>query len=326
MRVNRREFIVVGLVGSALGCNGKGTEQRDAGAIALTVDISGLCGVVHRDALRVSDVLLVDAVRTQALAAIPHAPRLVIDKTVRIESAPEHDGVGKDDRPFWNLEGFRVALVSGATTGTQRRAGLRRPGEEKLPNVDQVSFPDVSWLADMSRLANTGEGKIHAENLQDTAKPNKVASRVRFSGGTFAARFRKPYHTIPWRIGTGTPSFEQAIGELTYSQSISDERVTFKLEPFGGGSAREIVLAPAAGGDRSIAVEFQNMPAAHQECKDKDAQILAHFRAFYELLESPPSQENRPVPECVENCRDCMAHEEEPVYCPGTGYNPPPGG
>ena len=316
MQVNRREFIVLGVAGAVVGCH---KEPRLAGT-QLGIDFVGLCGAVVNGSPSRLDVLLVDG--QQTLGA-PHFPRLFAPaQSVAPESTPP---TGTDpDHPnlaFWDLKDHRIRLTSGETSGVTRITGHRDPSH-KMPSTT-TEQDDVSWLAGMARIAAAGSGKINPPCLADDPRPGKVAASVRFNAGEMKARFRPPFHQVMFRVSSpGAPApFEQALGELHLSQRLPSDTVSFALEPFAGGATRQIVLK-ATGGNMDVLIK--NLPS-HVKCAtDADVQTLTHFGAFYQLLAPPSQAAGGPVPVCAQpGCQlRCVGHEDEPIYCPPTEFEP----
>jgi hypothetical protein len=315
MRISRREFIVAGaagaIVGGTVGCSRcRGTRPNTR----LSVLVSGLVGMVTTEGH--TDLLLVDGDMTMSGA---HAPRLYAPTASTASgSIPASGAVG--DRSFWDLKNHHVTLASGATSGTTRITGLRRPEETEKP-TDSSSHKDVTWVAQMARIPAAGSGRINPQCLANDPRQAKVASRVRFTGGEVAAKFKPPFHQVVWQFGpAGSENlFKQALAEVTLSEEIPTDRIVFRLEPFEEGAAREIVLSPSTG--VNLEIELANLPTTPVVCNTSaDARNLTHFAAFYQLLASAPS--STPVPSCEgANCPGCP-HEGEVVYCPPTEYQP----
>jgi hypothetical protein len=321
MNVSRREFILVGAAGAigagTAGCSKdqpagtpEGSQPAARATTRLSVLISGLVGVVSNGP---TDLLLIDGDMT---LQSPHAPRLFAPTTAVAADSTSPSGT-TGTRSFWDLKYHRVTLISGATTGTTRVTGVRGPNEQTPANPN--SERDVSWLAQMSKIPGAGAGRINPQCLADDPRAARVASRVRFTGGEVAARFKPPFHQVVWQIGQSGASnpFKQALGELTLSQTIPADRVVFRLEPFDPGPSKDIVLAPSTG--VNLEVEVANLPG-HVDCSSaSEANNLAHFAAFYELLAEPASA--KPIPSCQSNCPSCPAAGEI-VYCPPADYAP----
>lgn len=321
MHVSRREFMLVGAAGAiAAGTPGCSRDQPAAGTpggsepvaratTRLSVLVSGLVGIVSNGP---TDLLLVDGDMT---LQSPHVPRLFAPSAaVAADSTPPSGTDGA--RSFWDLRHYRVTLTSGATTGTTRVTGYRGPNEQTPANPN--SQRDVSWLAQMSKIPGAGAGRINPQCLADDPAPAKVASRVRFTGGELAARFTPPFHQVVWQIGsTGANPFTQALGEVTLSQTIPADRVVFRLEPFSPGPSKDIVLAPSTG--VNLEVEVANRPGSVTCNSASEANNLAHFAAFYQLLADPATA--TPIPSCYSNCPGCPAAGEV-VYCPPADFQP----
>src|SRR5262245_17654059 len=314
--VSRRDFIIAsgaGVIGAgAIGCGGGSSQSQKAVAAVtrLTVLVRGLVGTVSKDGA--TYLLLVDG---DATLKQPHRPRLYAAAGTP-SSGISPDGTD-DGRLFRDLKNHRVTLTSGVTTGTTKVTNLRRPGEEEKPNADGQSHRDVTWVAQMAKIPGAGTGTINPHCLDDDPSPFNVSSRVRFNGGEFAARFRNPFHGVVWQFaGSGTSqAFRQALGELTYSQVIQASNVVFKLEPFQAGPPREIILAATTGAN--LEVEIGNRPTMEACNNPSDANNLAHFAAFYQLLS--PAATATPIPACQSNCPGCPAGGEI-VYCPPADY------
>jgi hypothetical protein len=314
MEVNRREFIILGAAGAVAACGSKTASLTSAGS-GLSIDFVGLCGVVVSGSPSKLEVLLVDGVQTLG-AGHEHFPRFwAPSNRVAAESTPP-SGTEKEFS-FWDLKDHRIRLTSGDTTGVTRVTGVRNPSHKKPDPNEQ---DDVSWVAGMARIAAAGSGTINPVCLADDPRPGKIAASARFTGGKLKARFTAPFHQVSWRVSSpGEPTpFEQALGELGLSQPLSSGTVTFALEPFGGGAARQIVLHPQGN---NLDVKIKNLPKEVKCSKDEDAQKLLHFAAFYQLLATPSS--SSPVPICADT--PCQVHckgpqEDEPIYCPPTEF------
>ena len=104
--------------------------RRWTASTRLSVKVSGLIGMAPRDGG--TELLLVDGDQT---LNEPHLPRLLAPaNTVADESTPASGVDG--DRVFWNLANQRATLISGASTGTTKVTGLRKPDEVLRPRAD----------------------------------------------------------------------------------------------------------------------------------------------------------------------------------------------
>jgi hypothetical protein len=313
MQVNRREFIILGVAGAVAGCN-KGTETSRLAGPRLGIGFVGLCGVVVNGSPATMEVLLVDGVQTLG-EGHEHVPRLYAPKQrVAQESTPPAGNEGS--LAFWELKDHRVRLVSSDTTGVIRVTGHRDPAHKKP--TSETEQDDVSWVAGMARIAAAGSGKINPACLADDPRPGKVAASARFNAGEMTSRFRPPFHEVAFRVAADGESnpFEQALGELHLSHQLSDT-VTFALEPFAGGTVRQIILRPQGN---NLDVQIKNLPAQVKCTTDEEVRTLSHFAAFYQLLATPSS--SSPVPVCADTpCQlRCVGHEDEPIYCPPTEF------
>ena len=316
MHISRREFIVVSATGTvtlaSTACGGSNRTPRSEATTRLSVVVSGLVGMVSPN--EATHLILLDGEKT---GIGKHSARLSVaaGNVAPAGFAPSETQGG---RSFWNLANHQLTLMSGDNTGTKKATGLRRPGEEHKP-TDTHSHKDVTWVADMSRIPAAGSGRINPQCLEANPTVAKVASRVRFNGGEIAAKFRPPFHQVVFEFGdSDSPNlFKQALAELSLSQTITSDKVIFRLEPFdGSGPAQDIVLAPSPNGDLEVVIE--NLPSPQHGCKThEEANTLSHFAAFYQLLAEPPG--TAPIPTCRENCPGCPS-ESEVVYCPPTGY------
>ena len=319
MSVNRRQFIVLAAAG-VVGCR-NGITGQPAGTTKLTIDFSGLCGVVLSGSPKIMDVLLVDGMQTLEPAK-RHIPRLVTDpKNVASESTPYTAcQIDSEDMACWDLTDHRVTLMSAQGSGVQPVTGHRNPNHKKPETEDER--PDVSWLATMSQIAAAGPGRINPQCLAPDPRQGKIAGAARFNSGEMRARFRKPkFAQTSWRVtspNVSTP-YEQALGELELYQEWPSETVTFSLEPFTGGQARQVVLR--AQGNKLL-VRILNEPEQLMCASDADARNLKHFAAFYQLLAPPNQAQDGPTPVCPEpECQlRCVGDQGEPIYCPPASF------
>ena len=321
MAITRRELLTVGLVG---GLSGAGLAslvcwlpmsrvRRWMARTHLSVKVTGLIGMAQRNGG--TELLLVDGDQT---LNEPHLPRLLAPAEAVFEESTPPSGVD-GDRVFWSLANQRATLISGASGGTTKVTGLRNPDEVLRPRADGGSHRDVTWIARMSKIPAAGGGAVNPKCFDDNPKSAKVASRVRFNGGSVEGRFKHPFHQVVWQIGDSgtTPEpFKQALGELRVSQTIPSERVVFRLEPFDGAPSSDIVLIRTDS--VNLEVEIANLPRQVVCTSSSHANNLAHFVAFYELLATPPT--SKPVPSCQTNCPGC-GHQGEPIYCPPADYD-----
>jgi hypothetical protein len=310
--ISRRDFIIAGTAGAiaagAVGCKDTPKVTDTPPSVRLSVLMTGLIGMVSNNGG--TDFVLVDG---DATLNIPHYARLLAPTGTISTGGIPPTGNHKDGRPFWDLKNHLMTLTSGVNTGTTKVCGLRGPGEDvpSSPNKHR----DVSWLAQMAKIPGAASGRIKTECLAaDPPASAKVASRVRFNGGEIAARFKPPYHQVVFQIGTANP-FKQALGEVTYSQTIESGDVRFQLRRFGTTEQNNIVLAPSTG--VKLELEITNAPEPI-DCKNpSQVNNLHHFVAFYELLD--PAATDKPIPACQSNCPGCPS-EPEVVYCPPAEY------
>ena len=325
MSINRREFIIVGGVGTigaigTIGCgNGNPTPPVDPATTPkaqthLTVKFSGLIGMVSQTSG--TDFVLVDG---SATLNEPHVPRLLAPQgSVGTGSLPP-TGTHADGRVFWDLKNQRVTLTSGADTGT-----TKAPGRDPVDEVEKPKSPnshrDASWVAQMSKIPAAGTGKINPVCLANDPREAKVASRVRFNGGEIFSRFKPAHDQFVWQIGADGPPkpFRQALSELSILQKIPLDHVNFKLEAFDGGTQPDIVLIPTTG--VTLDIEVENLPSTAVPCTNPaDGNNLQHFKAYYQLLDPPLA--TGPIPSCSTNCPNCPSAGDF-IFCPPAEYQP----
>lgn len=330
MRMNRREFIVLGVAGMAVGCGKESSSaaapppatassSQPAAAAQTKLDIKfvGLCGMAVTGTPSKLDVLFVDGVQTLG-AGHEHFPRLYAPTaSIATGSTPATGTDPKDpSMSYWDLKDHRLRLTSGATTGVTRWTGHRNPANKKPSTAAEQE--DISWVAGMANIAAAGSGKINPQCLADDPRPGKVAGSARFTSGYVKSRFKPPYHQVIFQItspGVTTP-YEQALGQLLLSDTLASGPVSFTLDPFGGGTSRQIVLNPTGA---NLDVTIKNLPDTVSCTSTSDVQTLSHFAAFYQLLATASS--SAPVPVCAPPCQlTCDPQEDEPIYCPPTEY------
>jgi hypothetical protein len=320
MPINRREFIIVGGVGTigglTIGCADQSQppspDTGGAPQTRLTVAFKGLVAMVTPNTG--TDFVMPDG---DKILGAPHVPRLVAPSGSEHSSSLPHSGTTKDGDLFWDLRNYRVTLTSGETTGTTRAGGRDHATEVDKPNSTN-SHRDVSWVAPMSKIPAAGTGKINPVCLADDPRPAYVSSRVRFNAGEIASRFRPQLDQVVWWFGPDGPPdpFKQALSELTIYQVIKGGQVNFQLEPFGSSlpKPKDIVLVPTTG--VNLEIQITNAPPVDTGCKNSiETGTLDHFKVYYQLLETPTS--TGPIPRCVgkPNCPQCLALTEV-IYCP----------
>jgi hypothetical protein len=343
--ISRREFIVAG-AGSALltaGCNSSGngtapassnvvSPTQGAGPIALTVTITGLCGLIRTGTPFGLDVLLIDGEATLGQKHFPRlyaAPNLV---DTAMTTVPPQDFTDPDGNKFnyWDLKGFQTTLSSSGGTAINPVTGVRPPGA-KLPPTTSAE-EDVSWMPEMTKLTPTGRARINPQCLYPDPRPAKVAGRVRFNAGKLMSRFNRGHIdfskiTFNFLPAPASAVYEQALGEAQLTDSITANRIVFDLHPFaGGGGSKQIVLKAASGGAGPVDVLLRNS-FDHACASDQDVRTLSHFSAYYDLLlaaDQPATPAQRPIPNASgTNLPNCF-HEDEFVRCPHGTYEDVP--
>ena len=340
MNVNRREFIVAGVVGitAGAGCGGPepaapasspGSSPPAAPAPAqgpaarkLILDFSGLYGFLFSSTSPLAlDVLMIDAAQTSLKSGPPHFARLrTVRENIHSSNPTKETGTQKmsalETRPFWDLKGHRLTI---ATTGLPplTKVQSQRGPQTRAPGQDATAQTDLSWLPSMERIVGPGKGRINPACLAPDPSSAKIASRLHFTAGEVSARFRAPFHEVVWRIaspGAEAP-IEQAIGELRLTVPVTSETVTFNLEPFAGGPSKQVVLQMKPTGD--TLVELIDEPESFT-CADADLRKIDHFQAYYELLAPPNASATGPVPTCPDaTCKiSCATLNSQTAYMP----------
>lgn len=161
---------------------------------------------------------------------------------------------------------------------------------------------DFSWVTDLKRVCPSG-CVLNPAVLSAQPPSGLVAARLRLRNG------RVFTYSIVRNVGKVTPMHFQTLSGTTavpYSQAvaswvvaeiqISGDTVELVEEKFGGTPSRSMSLAPGQNGVVEVAIV--NLPAVVPPSSPAAAppQPGKHFEIYYDLLQAPPTADNRPVP------------------------------
>jgi len=293
---------------------------------ALSIVFTGLCALAA-DGRGPGQMLLVDA-RGVVPGMPSHAPTLVVDlrdlanpdtsAPARVVLGPAAAGAAAAQIGLWDLAGAEVRVrVPGRDASVPE---LYRPsgGASSWPNPplaadDAAAWRDVRFIPRMSALV--AEGRIRPELVaspDDTpaAFPRGVAGRVVIDRGRVEAGLpsERAYRgqVFEFRGARGEPRLRQAMTDtVQWNVASPDGPIVVEIIPVAGGTVKRLVFGASAGtrrvfvsnlpADNGLAHAVHDHPAGAGSGEVTTAGL--HFDAYYELLESVPT--DRPIPMLV---------------------------
>jgi len=339
MKVDRRKFLACAVGSTAFSsCR----YMVDVGRPALFVRITGLCGLVTKDARSGGmDVLMLDALKTGV--GKPHQARLMTlpNNVISSTDTPKLEKLG--DRMFssWDLTGYDVSIAAdNSGRFSSVKMARERNFNETLPKEDM--FGDVSWIPRMERLTKNKSARV-ASTYFEANPGDKIAARVLFTHGELSSIFPVTPIDFPAIAFKFDPvpeagAYQQALGDAQVFQLLPTGIATFTLTPFplsstgtnsksagaqsdskGAGTQKTIKLRAGATGAGALEVILSNLLIDGKCSTTTDLQVLDHYKAYYELLDkSVPVQNPPPIPKYVKEISkplDCAGHEDEFIRC-----------
>jgi hypothetical protein len=361
MRVNRRQFIVAGLGGVAVGChhNGDASGRTALGSTEaapefsldptvpwLSIQFRGLIGLVD-DSNGGLTALMVDAKGADAMLQ-PHVSRLITDQG-NYDSAhsASPDGIPVDPLTdqksatlvYWDVAGYNVTFPGEPGRKIVRaKTVAKRTGNELLPSL--LNIADVSWIPQMSRLTATGKSRVRAECLGPNPQSANVAARVRVGSGELTAIFPPNrsgrYDQVAFEFINPPPplgAYRQALGMSRVIQQLPSGTRTVTLEPFDSTKpTKTIVLTRTQELGDPLEVQISNeIPpgtAGYKKCTTNDQiLVLDHFAALYTLLDPRDQSDVKPIPHAINlepTTGAVLPHcssYNEIIWCPGGDFS-----
>jgi hypothetical protein len=345
----RREFATqLGTVAAGIALSETASSRVAAaagGSSELSIDISGMCGLVHDRARARTDVIFLDT-SVLGLRMPKHTAFLVANlrdvmnltkdtRPTTVLATPSPSGSGVEQMGLWDLTDQQVSIRRPG--GAEAAGGLRlnRPeGPEAVPvglprDVnDPQEWRDLRYVAQMERICGTG--RIADAIANQAEVPPVVAGRLRLAEGVLegAIPSQEDYRGVVFKFagGHGRPAVSQPLTD-TVSWKLSTESValgnyvTIDIVPLRGGTVREARTLLIAQRGRPCRLSISNLPAenpsdanTHHAMSDQEMSAL-HFGAYYKLLLNEPV--DKPLPELW---HQRMGHKGaglgRPSFCP----------
>jgi hypothetical protein len=338
MDTTRREFAVQ-LGGLAAGISlGEIVGSREAAAAAgssdLSIEITGLCGLVHDRKRAMTEVLFIDT--TVFGAQIPrHKPVLIANlrdvmnpsedsKPTTIVAVPSATGSGVEQVGLWDLTDQQVSITRPGGSEAARGLRLNRPDGVDVSPIglpkdvdDPQEWRDLRYIIEMEKLC--GQGRVANallsqdpgpdERVGQSEVPQVVAARLRLAEGVLegAIPSRETYRGVMYKFppAGNRPAFSQPVTDTVCwrlsTASTMGNYVAIDIVPLrerSGLKSRTLMIAQRG---RPCRLSISNLPAenrssghAHHAMSDEEMGAL-HFGAYYKLLMNEPL--DTPLPE-----------------------------
>jgi hypothetical protein len=334
----RREFAMQ-LGGVAAGLTlgetvGARAASAAVGSYDLSIDITGMCGLVHDRARTRTEVIFVD---TSALGPrIPkHTPVLIANlrdvmnppqdsKPSSVVAVPSASGSGVEQLGLWDLTDQQVSIRRPG--GIEATGGLRLNKPERVDEApiglprdvnDPEEWRDLRYVAQMESIC--GQGRVAAavssyDNSSDQSAAQKeipriVAGRLRLGEGVLESAIpsQEAYRGVMFKFPRtqSRPAFSQPLTDtvswkLAVDSAVYGNYLTIDLVPLRGSSAQPRTIMISRQG-RPCRLSISNFPSLnpphasdHDTMSMKDMGAL-HFGAYYALLLNEPT--DKPLPE-----------------------------
>jgi hypothetical protein len=209
----------------------------------------------------------------------------------------------------WMLGGSELSLRKGSTSAPDLpaltitknvRASVN--GNLSLIPTTAAEREDISWIADLKQICSSG-CDLDASVLADPP-PGLIAARFTLKSGklfTYSV-VRNGNNVQPVHFqrldGTGTPAtYQQAVASWVAADiEVSGEDIEIVEEKFDNSTGRSMKLTPFSNGRMEVAV-LNLPPFVPPAATTNDAPAAGkHFEAYYDLMDTPPSQASRLVP------------------------------
>jgi hypothetical protein len=297
----------------------------------LSIDMTGLCGLVHDAAQNRVEVILIDPTRSGS--PIPkHTPVLIANlrdvmnppsdsKPTTVVAVPASSSGGVEQFGLWDLTDCQVSISRPG--GAEAAGGLRAyrsddatSGSAKVPQDvnDPEQWRDLRYVLQMDQvcgqsrvqpaLLSNGEARIAPGNV-----PLIVAARVRLAEGILESAIPslEDYRSVMFKFAATQrrPAFSQPVTDTVCwtlpTVSAQGNYVAIDVVPLREGRAREGRTLLVSQRGRPCRLSISNLPAenlagtgAHHGLSDDEVGAL-HFGVYYTLLRNNPAV--KPLPE-----------------------------
>ncbi len=193
----------------------------------------------------------------------------------------------------WELDGSDLSIVDAQPS----RAAL------SLQTEDSAERKAFGWIADLGQIIPS-TGTVDPDVLACRPQKGLVTSRLRLkSGKVWTYRFihlADKVLPVKFRTLQGTDEkegFSRPIADWVAAEiEISGDSVEIVENRFGCGEIRTIRLAPENG---LVELALMNIPPPPPQSFDgshREHEPAAHFEMYYDLAQTPPPSDRRPVP------------------------------
>jgi hypothetical protein len=302
---------------------------------SLSIDMTGLCGLVHDAAQNRVEVILIDPTRS-GLPIPKHTPVLIANlrdvmnppsdsKPTTVVAVPASSGGGVEQYGLWDLTDCQVSISRPG--GAEAAGGLRAyrsedatSGSVKVPQDvnDPQQWRDLRYVLHMGRvcgesrvepaLLSNGEDRIAPLNV-----PPIVAARVRLAEGILEGEIPslEDYRGVMFKFAAtqSRPAFSQPVTDTVCwtlpTVSALGNYVAIDVVPLREGRAREARTLLVSQRGRPCRLSISNLPAENPSHSDTHAALGAeqmvalHFGAYYNLLLNRPTDRPLPSPDLM---------------------------
>jgi hypothetical protein len=325
----RREFATqLGTVAAGIALSETVSPRTAAAAVAsydLSIDITGMCGLVHDRAQNRMDVIFVDA-SVLGLGIPKHTATLVANlrdvmngpedsKPTTVIAVPSVSGSGVEHLGLWDLTDQQVSIrrPGGAEAANGLRLNKPDGTDEVVLGVprdvnDPQEWRDLRYVAQMDKIC--GAGRIADAIANQADVPPVVAGRLRLAEGVLEAAIpsEEAYRGQVFKFAgsRGRPAVSQPLTDtvcwkLSTESAALGNYVTIDIVPLRGGTGREARTLLISQRGRPCRLSISNGPVRrasdeknHHAISDEQMGAL-HFGAYYKLLMNEPM--DKPLPE-----------------------------
>jgi hypothetical protein len=345
----RREFAAqLGTVAAGIALSETVGSRVAAAAVTssdLSIDITGLCGLVHDRAHARAEVIFVDA--GMLGSGMPkHTPILMANlrdvmnppedsKPTSVIAVPSASGSGVEQMGLWDLTDQQLSIRRPG--GAEAAGGLRlnRPeGADALPvglprDVnDPQEWRDLRYVVQMENIC--GQGRIADAIASDTEVPPVVAGRLRLAEGVLegAIPSQEDYRGVVFKFtgAHGRPAFSQPLTDtvcwkLSTASATLGNYVTIDIVPLRGTTAREARTLLISQRGRPCRLSISNLPAQNgsdtktHHVMSNEEMSSRHFGAYYTLLREQPTLKPLPTLSPGAEYRKGGASGIRPIIC-----------
>jgi hypothetical protein len=205
----------------------------------------------------------------------------------------------------WTLSGSDITLQKASGDDPDLPAltftSNTRAANSIIPST-AAERQDISWIADLKQIC--GSGCALDPSVLASVPPANVVARLHLrSGNVFTyAVTRIGSNVTPAHFsrldGSGAPAaYSQAVASWVGNQiEIAGSGIEIAESKFNGDPGRTMTLTPDSNNVIEIAV--LNLPpfVPPASANNNAPQVGKHFEAYYDLMQTPPSQATRLVP------------------------------